>query len=104
MSELQFETETETDDMIRDLLEDREWEDGDRIRFLSRRVEVTMSQQCIEDDANNTLAQTESEVEEQQALLEILGMKGCETNSQNRETFTLYNTLDLSNRSEEPHV
>ena len=100
MSELQF--ETETDDMIRDLLEDREWEDGDSsIRFLSRRVEVTMSQQCIEDDANNTLAQTESEVEEQQALLEILGMKGCETNSQNRETFTLYNTLDLSNCPDE---
>ena len=59
LSELQFETETETDDMIRDLLEDREWEDGDNIRFLSRRrVEVTMSQQCIADDANNTPAQT----------------------------------------------
>ena len=102
MSELQFETETETDDMIRDLLEDREWEDGDSsIRFLSRRVEVTMSQQCIEDDANNTPAQTESEAEEQQAILEILGMKGCETNSQNRETFTLYNTLDLSNCPDE---
>ncbi|OEU08099.1 hypothetical protein FRACYDRAFT_250321 [Fragilariopsis cylindrus CCMP1102] len=71
------------------------------IRFLSRRVEVTISQQCIEDDANNTPAQTESEVEEQQAILEILGMKGCETNSQNRETFTMYNTLDLSNCPDE---
>jgi len=98
LSELQlFETEIETDDMVRDLLEDS----GDSIRFLSRRVEVTLSQQCIEDDAKASPERTESEVEEQQAIYEKMGMKGCETNSQNRETFTMNSTLDMSNCSDE---
>mmetsp|Transcript_63088 Transcript_63088/g.72565 ORF Transcript_63088/g.72565 Transcript_63088/m.72565 type:complete len:269 (-) Transcript_63088:129-935(-) len=100
LSELQlFETEIETDDdMVRDLLEDREWEDGDSIR---RRVEVTLSQQCFEDDAKPLPEKTEAEVEEQMAIYEKMGMKGCETNSQNQETFTMYNTVDFSNCSDE---
>mmetsp|Transcript_49263 Transcript_49263/g.54864 ORF Transcript_49263/g.54864 Transcript_49263/m.54864 type:complete len:274 (-) Transcript_49263:97-918(-) len=106
LSDLQlFETEIETDDdMVRDLLlEDREWEDGDSIRFLSsRRVqEVTLSQQCLEDDAKTPPEKTEAEVEEQMAIYEKMGMKGCETNSQNQETFTMYNTVDFSNCSDE---
>jgi len=96
-----FDSEIETDDMVRDLLEEREWEDGDSIQFLSRRVEVTLSQQCIEDDAKPLPEKTESEAEEQQAIYEKMGMKGCETNSQNRETFTMYNTVDMSNCSDE---
>jgi len=101
LSDLQlFETEIETDDdMVRDLLlEDREWEDGDSIR---RRVEVTLSQQCFEDDAKPLPEKTEAEVEEQMAIFEKVRMKGCETTSQDRETFTMNITLDYSNCSDE---
>jgi len=106
LSELQFEAEADdimiNDFAVPDLSEDTEWDGSDIVRFLSRRSDqITLSEQCVEDDSNNP-NRTESEEEELDALDETMQMKGCRMYDMTpNTTYSMEATFDNSNCSDE---